>query len=210
MPKQTPILIWESIEKYYQKNKKYVCENQIVLDNKKKEEFVNTFIDLYNRIRKNYMQDNVDRLDHHKQTAIIIYSIIKNEIVYSENFKNVNYGKNPKDFFSLNNEQEVFIEPERIALEFGLTFMQNSLNEKLKEIGEKPIKDYKMPKPISCNKDYYVVLIRQLFFDFHYGNISNPEVFILSLANVLFLIEYLTLKENRIDTQKLKSICKEE
>lgn len=210
MPRKTPKLIWASIAEYYRNNVAFTDENGIVFDENKEEAFVNTFVDLYERVKSHYMRNDVTDLDHHKQAAIIIYSLIKNSVIYSSNYKNVEYGNNPKQIKLPEGQEYIFIELEKIALKAGLEYMANALNDILRKVGsgEKQIVEYNLPEPISCDNSYFIVLVRQLFYDFHYGNISNDEVYILSLANTLYLIEYMNLIEKKIDISKLKKSIK--
>lgn len=201
MPKKTPEKIWESIKEYYDNHKAYVENNNIYFDFEKKKAFVDTFKDMYDKILSNYMRDGVSSLDHHKQTAIIIYSLIRNSVIVEKEKNNVDFGENPKEASSNNNK--IFVELESIALKAGLEYMLCMLNKLLREIGEDEIEVYDLPIPISCDNGYNIVLIRQLFYDFKYGNISNPEVYILSLANVLYLIEYISLINHSINIEAL-------
>lgn len=204
MPSNTPKMIWSSIERYYDEHPNIVEENEIVLDKKKKNDFIKTFTNLYNQIKTNYMKDEVKELDHHKQAAILIYSAMANTIIYSTKHQNIKYGNSPKETRKLSGIQDVFIELEKIALKSGLEYMRQDLNKTLSNLKMQEISEYSFPTPMSCNNDYFLVLTRQLFYDFHYGKIDNPEVYILSLANVLFLIESITLIENGIDIKELK------
>lgn len=204
MPRKTPQSIWDSIENYYDTNSKYVEEHGVFFDKSKRDAFENTFIKLYNDIKAHYMRDDITQLDHHKQAAILVYSLLKNSVISSTKHKVIEYGNNPKEIRLPNGEKSIFVELEKIALKSGLEYMANTLNEHLISIGEQPIGEYHLPTPISCDNDYYIVLIRQMFYDFHYGNISNPEVYILSLANIFYLIEYMNLKERNVNVEKLK------
>ena len=208
MPRKTPQSIWNSIERFYDEHSEYVSEQGILFDKSKKTVFEDTFKDLYNDIKAHYMREDITQLDHHKQAAILVYSLLKNSVVSSTKSGDIIYGNNPREIRCQNDEKKIFVELERIALKSGLEYMANILNEHLSEIGEEPIGEYKLPTPISCDNDYYIVLIRQLFYDFHYGNISNPEVYILSLANVFYLIEYMNLKDKNINIEKLKNHMK--
>ncbi len=203
MPRKTPELIWESIKEYYLVRQSYASINGIKLDEEKKQKFIDTFVSLYCAIKTNYMQDSVKTLDHHKQAAIIIYSLISSSAITSTKYPHSDYKNNPKEANEQNPNLEVFVEPESVALKVGLEYMLGELNASLAATNQKKIDNYAFPIPLSCTNDYLVVLIRQLFYDFTYGNIVNPEVYVLSLANTLYLIEYINLLDNEIDVKEL-------
>lgn len=175
--------IWESIEKakeIYSKN------NDILFDvsPEKKASFDKQFRKTYKEVKDNYMTKDVIALDRHKVASIIICTIITENII------------------SLKKKTEkntIFLGSEMIALSIGLSYMQRSLNDILQELSiPKKVNGYYMPTAMACTTDYFDILARNLYFskrDF----VLNP----LDLADKLFLIEYLTLKNEMIDPQLL-------
>lgn len=181
--KNTPELVWDSLEDYYNA-RIYGKYFGIKFNFKKKENFINYFKVEYNNILNNYMKNNLHPLDRHKQTAILISDIIENDVIYSE----------------YNEKNKIFIGVEQLALLFGLSFMRANLNDILKQKNIKEIERYVFPEPMSCNTPYFDVLTRDLYFQKH----NNNSVYILFLSHILFQIEYWTLKENGIDPKKIK------
>lgn len=181
--KQAIDSIWESIEKVQDI---YSKSAEIVIDvsPEKKASFDKNFRAMYKLIKDNYMKPDVVALDRHKVAAIIICTIIDEEIV------------------STNKQTEndvVFLGSEMIALSVGLSYMQRSLNDILQEIAvPKIINGYHMPIAMACKTDYFDILARNLYFaKKHY--VLNP----LDIADKLFLVEYLTLKNEMIDPRLL-------
>ncbi len=177
--------IWDTV---IEASKLYDSDINLIFDVSKEKEklFTTTFKKYHNHILKDYMKQSVETLDRHKIAAIIICSIIDTKIV-TVNKNESNKGK-------------VFIGLEMIALSVGLSYMQRSLNDLLRKKGEtKYINAYVLPTPIACDTDYFDVLARNLFFARRDYKI-NP----LDIADKLFFIEYLTLKEKMIDPQILR------
>lgn len=171
--------IWQlldvSVEKLQEK------DSNIELDSESKNEFDSIFKKNIKKIKKNYMKTKVKNLDRHKVAAIIIFSILKSKAVKYEG--NVKKG-------------EIFIGQYVIAASVGFTYMQSCLNTALEKKGQKPIEKYCFPTPMSCNREYFEVFCRNLYYadtGKEWG--LNP----LDIADRLFLLEYYTLIKNDID-----------
>lgn len=180
----TPIIenAWTLLENEYQK---YSKENvDFILDKNKKEYFKQAFKKHYNEIKDNYMLPSVKYLDRHKVAAIIIVSILESNAV--------SYNNLDKDC--------VFIGNELLAIKVGLAYMTENLNEKLSEknVGKK-IEKVVFPEALSCETSYIEIMCRNLYIaktDYK----LNP----LDIADRLFLLEYIILLKNGIDTSVLK------
>ena len=180
----TPKYVWSALSKYYTEELK-PKDKDIVFHEEKKEEFISYFTDKYNAIRDEYMNENVSNLDRHKQAAILIADIIENHLFELPNLP----------------EDEIFIGSEQTALLIGLTYMKSSLNKELATHNLPEINEYVMPEAISCKTPYFDILTRDLYFQSH----KDSHIYILNLSNILFLIEYITLKELGIDMDLLKN-----
>ncbi len=183
--KKTPEFAWDAIVEYFNIKKNSSEWANVILDTSVQKAFIDTFVDSYNKILHNYMDKSVKYLDRHKQAAILIHCIIKCNI-----FK---LGKELKS-------DEIFVGAEQMALLVGLAYMKDRLNEILSVKKIKPIDSYVMPTVLSCQTEYFDILTRDLYLQ----NYTDSSVYILFLAHLLFLLEYQTLREKRIDIEQLK------
>lgn len=175
--------IWEAIGKAQEI---YAENNEISFDitDAKKNSFSKKFQQTYFDIKKKYMKPDVIALDRHKVAAIIICTIIEEDIV-----------KPTKEI----DKNTIFLGSEMIALSVGLSYMQRSLNDILSELSiPKIINGYYMPTAMACQTDYFDIMARNLYFS-RKSYVLNP----LDLADKLFLIEYLTLESEMIDPKIL-------
>ena len=176
--KQAIDSIWVAIEKA---KEIYSNDDNIIFDisSEKKNKFDKAFREAYAVMKKKYMKEDVAALDRHKVAAIIICTIVEQNIINSK----------------IPDGDSVFLGSEMIALSVGLSYMQRSLNELLQDVSiPKIINGYHMPTAMACKTDYFDILARNLYFsknDF----MLNP----LDLADKLFLVEYVTLKNEMID-----------
>lgn len=174
--------VWESIKKAQQL---YSEEQNIKFDVSeiKKDSFSKNFQNAYDAMKENYMSEDVVALDRHKVAALIICTIIEEKIVTYTNL----------------DKDQIFLGAEMIALSVGLSYMQRSLNDRLQELSiNKRITGYHMPTAMACKTDYFDIFARNLYFS-KTRYILNP----LDIADKLFLIEYLTLKNEMIEPNLL-------
>lgn len=174
---------WETI--YIGANIMCNEDKQIKFNAESKEKYMKTFEVLYEQICNDYMEDNKMPLDRHKIAAIIIVSILKAEVLGTVEL----------------NEEKVFTGNYVLATEVSFSYMLGELNAKLKEENQKEIEDFVFPQAMSCKTDYFKIFYRNLFF----AN-SNSEWGLnpLDIAERLFLVEYITLIEKKIDPNILK------
>lgn len=158
---------------------------EIEFDETKKEQFVKRFNDYYKKIKIDYMTKETKILDRHKQAAILICCVLEENII---NSKDIPKGK-------------IFVGKYSLALSLGLAFLCDRLNERLEEnkIFEK-ITDLTDIEPFACPTTYFDVLFRNLYFEEREMN----KVFVLTLANTLFLLEYIALIKKNIPLEKLR------
>lgn len=147
------------------------------------EKYRETFDSLYNKVSL-YMENKDGALDRHKTAAIIMISIIES---------------NPLICESDANSDKVFMANYVLAAEIGLSYMLEMLNQKLNKKGEKSIEKYFFPEAMSCSTEYFQIFYRNLYYA-HTDWILNP----LDMAERLFLLEYMTLKENDVNPNLLK------
>ena len=147
--------------------------------------FKKTFNDLYYKILNDYMEESVDNLDRHKVAAVIIISILKTI--------DIEYNNLP--------ETKVLWGKQTVAVNIGLNYMCGELNKILAENGwDGEIEKFDMPNAISCNTSFEDIMIRNLVYAE-----DNPEWGLnpLTIAENLFLLEYITIIQRGIDFKYL-------
>ena len=133
------------------------------------------------------MKDSSKPLDRHKIAAILIISTIRTDVLKS----------------TKKNENDIFIGNYILATEVGLSYMLQILNEELEKRELPPIEKYYFPEAFSCKTDYSKIFYRNLYFSNENADWGlNP----LDIAERLFLLEYITLLKNEIDTSILKEV----
>lgn len=181
--KQAIESIWGAIEKT---KDLYAKNGDIFFDvsESKKASFDQSFRKTYNEIKEKYMQKNVKSLDRHKVAAIIIFTILNENIITSKK--------------ELQNDT-IFLGAEMISISIGLSYMQRALNDVLRKLDvPKTINGYHMPAAFACETSYFDIFARNLYFSKR-DYVLNP----LDIADKLFLLEYLTLKNEMIDPRSL-------
>lgn len=185
----TPILAWNAMKNYYEKHKGDSL-SKVVFKDDSRESFVADFEAKYNEIKMSYMSSPKGNLDRHKQAAILLYCTTKNK-VFEYN------GKVDSD--------KIFVGCEQVGLLLCLSYMKDMLNNILEEIDEKPIDRYIFPTAFSCQTEYFDILTRDIYLQGY----KDAGVYILFLANILYFIEYNTLKEiNPSLIEKIKEYTK--
>lgn len=168
-------------------------DENILIDNDAYENFKKIFKDLYDEIRKAYMEKKEESLDRHKLASIIIVSILKSGCIKHQN--------------PIDENNEIFFAPYVLATSVGMTFMQRELNKTLKRKKKKMIQKLTFPDAFSCDTSYFDIFCRNLYYandNKQYG--LNP----LDIAEKLFLLEYIAVKNEKIDVNILKTKAKTE
>lgn len=153
--------------------------NQNAFDKYKK-----IFKDKYDFIKINFMKSSVSALDRHKVASIIIASIIESDsVIYNQKIS----------------DGKVFFGKYQIAVSVGLSYMLDQLNEMLAKKSNK-IEKYWFPEAFSCKTPYFDIFARNLYFTHEK---TNWNLNLLDIAEILFLLEYMTLQKNGIDPSLL-------
>lgn len=148
-----------------------------------RENFYSLFKENYRQIKERFMKDT-DKLDSHKQAAIITISFLKSDSIKCE----VREGK-------------ICIVPQLVALDVAISYMRDSLNKLLKEKNLKEIGDYILPIPIACETPYLEVIARILYYE---QSERDAQYCIMDLADRYFLIEYMNFTYYGINPLDLK------
>lgn len=180
----TPLIdsIWEKLTAssvvYGEENPHFAFQDD------KKELFAQKMKSNYRKVKDEYMTTSVENLDRHKVAAIIVISALEAEVI---------------GYKDLDNDY-VFIGAELIALNVGLSYMIDRLNERLDErqVGKR-IQRFVFPDAQSCSTPCAEIICRNLYYAKRdYG--LNP----IDLAERFFLLEYITLMKEGIDPNILK------
>ncbi len=175
---------WDALEKCFEKDihPKYP---EIEFNKIKKEQFKRTFCESYKYVKAKYMTEDTECLDRHKQAAILICCVLKEDILVSQKIP----------------EGKEFVGKYSLALSLGLAFMLDRLKERFDETGiEEEINDLTDIIAFACPTNYFDVLFRNLYFE----EKEQGSVFVLTLANTLFLLEYIALMKKNIPFEKLR------
>lgn len=160
-------------------------KSHIKYNRESKSTFENVFVDLYEKIARDYMQEMEEPLDRHKVAAITMISVIKAKVLECNKIE----------------EDDVFLGNYILATDSGLTYMLGEMNKRLDEKKGKEVKGYVFPEAMACETIYYKIFYRNLYFaDSNNEWGLNP----LDIAERLFLLEYITLEKNGIDPSILK------
>lgn len=155
-------------------------DDGILLNENAREKYAETLTDKYKFMMK-FMKPSVSSLDRHKVASIIIASIIETDAVIYE--KEI-----PED--------SSFFGKYMIAVSVGLSYMLERLNVRLNDKGIKKIERYRFPVAFSCATPYFEIFSRNLYLTHER---TDWKINLLDMPEILFFIEYFTLKENDIE-----------
>ena len=154
-------------------------------------EFKDRFSGYYKLFLEQFMTANTRELDEHKQAAVIVISIIESNAIQ----QSIQSGEIP-------------LAPYAVALNVGLSFLLDRINEKLERIGHNAIEEFQLPFPIACNTPYFESLCRILYYEdvgVKKQGINYPMSFnIVDWADRFFLLEYILLQQNQINPKDLR------
>lgn len=171
--------LWELVKRG--KDAIILQSKDIKFDDKKKQ-FCESYCKLYKEIQDTYMHKS-EALDRHKVAAIMIICVVKIKPL------------------SIQEQSKEFMGNYVLAADAGFNYMLDELNRVLKDNGMECIQRYAFPDALACDTYYYKIFYRNLYYTEKNESWSyNP----LELADKLFLLEYITLKENNVDMKKLK------
>lgn len=180
--------IWPIITKGYESYKNNYPE--LIFHNEMKEQFRSFYKDEYMHIKDRFMTDDTSFLDSHKQAALLTICCLKLNIVeYTKPMPNKN--------------NEICIIPQIIAINVGLSYMLQCLNDLLQDKKiNKHISKYYFPVAIACDTPYDKIICRILYLEQHEKDL---EFNVLELADRYFLLEYINLLQHDIEPPALKN-----
>lgn len=152
------------------------------------------FFELNDMILREYMKDGVKDLDRHKIAGIAIVSLLDSAVIqYKGELKE-------KRFFG----------KYTITASVAISYMQDNLNNMLNALDRDQISKIEFPKAFSCDTDCFEVFCRNIqFADENEKWNVNP----LDISEKLFMYEYITLLENKIPIDLIRTetrkVCQE-
>lgn len=154
-------------------------DDLMFLDDTLLDEYVINCDKEYVSCMKNNMGSDVENLDRHKVAAILVIEGLKLQII-----KRVD-GK------SADTDNEFFIGPQKVLLTCAIDYLAQQINLVLQ--GNKynlpPMKYFALPEAFSCSTSYVDIMSRLLR-----NELDADKLFILSLAEKLFLLEYIAIQ----------------
>lgn len=180
------VMAWKTIQDgYYECHEKYPS---LVFHNDKFDEFKNIFEDKYTDVMRRFMRSDIEALDAHKQAAILTISCLEANVIEHK----------------LTDSKQLSVVPQFIAINVGLSYMQNCINDILKERGiRKKIDKYYFPVAVACDTPYPEIMCRLLY---HEQNEQDMSYNVLELAEKYFLLEYINLLQRGIEPYLLKEL----
>lgn len=177
---------WKVIEKGYLKYYKQYPE--LIFHEEKKEDFEKAFQKRYEDVMLRFMQEGTGALDSHKQAAIITIVCLETNIIEHK----------------LSDIETLSIIPQVIAVNAGLSYMRECMNDTLKEKGiNKRIDKYYFPVAIACDTPYQEIICRLLY---HEQTEPDMSFNVLELSDRYFLLEYINLLQRGIEPHTLKTV----
>lgn len=179
--KNTIKFAWKSIQSECERFQEK--DPTIKFNEDKFEIFDKLFRQKYQNIMDRFMKDTTE-LDAHKQAALITICCLQAKIIEQV----VEDGK-------------ISIAPELVAINVGLSYMNDRLNERLQKRHLNQIGEYIFPVPIACETPYIEVMSRILYYEQHEEDMSFN---VMELSDRYFLIEYINLIQHGVEPLMLK------
>lgn len=178
--------VWNLIDDAVNDAKKKYPE--LVFHSEKKDMFAKEYQKDYNCIMKEFMSDDTEALDAHKQAALIAICCLKLDII------EYHAPAPDRDDFS--------VLPEMIIINISLSYMLDCLNDFLKKKKiKKSLERYYLPVALACDTPYEKSMCRILYYE---RTRSDMSFNVLELADRFFLLEYINLLQHGIEPYLLK------
>lgn len=173
---------YEALKTTFERHKKRVKDIEFNDDFDKFELYFN---EEYDGFCKKHMKQKAKSLDRHKVAAIIVVAAMRAQLISSKEIAKSGY---------LN------LITEKIITEVAFAWIKNELNLKIsKNDPSLKVDSLSMPEAFSCDTPYFYIFCRNLYYSYN-DNYLN----VLELAEKLFLIEYIVVKEHKIPISYLK------
>ncbi len=175
---------WKTIKEGYEESREVYPD--LVFNSEKFEEFSVLFRKKYEDIMARFMKKNTEALDAHKQAAILTICCLELNVIQH----------------NLQDADQISIVPQLIAINVGLSYMRNCINDILKKKKiHKKIDNYYLPIAIACDTPYQEIICRILYYE---QNEEDMSFNVLELSDRYFLLEYINLLQRGIEPHLLK------
>ena len=163
--------LWEEMLQNARNKKK--LDNNIIVNDNRKEIFFNIFEQTYTEFKQKYMKDEVVYLDRHKVAAILIYAVIKTQVME----------------YRIKDDSRVFLDNYYLAFSTGMSYMQYEVNLSNINQNKPPINKFRFPDVLFGKKSYIQHIINILYA----ADLDN-NLNIFELATIIFLLEVYNTK----------------
>lgn len=181
---------WLGLENSYNNWRKKENGNTLSFHPERKKDFSKLFSRYYNVIKNQFMTPETEGLDVHKQSAIMVISALEANIIEQTQ-----------------EEGKVALGAQAVILDVAFSYLEQSINNKLKEIGAHTVK-LKLPVALACDTSYFNILRRILYYEDNRVEIDDDfykmSYNVIEWSDRFFLLEYITLLSNGIDPQLVK------
>lgn len=158
--------------------------NKIVLVDEKQLEFKTKFCDYYKDMMEDFMTGDTKSLDAHKQAAILVKAAIDSGVLKQDS-----------------GENEVALGPYAVILNVAFSYLLQCIDERAKKIGVS-VSRMELPIALACETPYFEILCRILYYEDTRKGASGEKVMPINLldwADRFYLLEYITLLQNKLD-----------
>lgn len=180
---------WKALARAYENAQKAHPDISMKFNSNKQDKFEQIFTDYYENIRTNFMTEETEALDRHKQAAIFVVSAIEAGVVSQQC-----------------DEHEMALAQYVIVLDVSLSYLVGCINRRLNKIG-KSIPRIQLPSAWACDTKYFTILSRILYYENEDTKMAGTEKMsynVIEWSDRFFLLEYITLIQNQIDPNFMK------
>lgn len=137
----------------------------------------------YNRCKETTMNNKVVNLDRHKIAAILVIQAMNMRVI-----KRVDN----RDYAEADTEDKYFIGPQKILVICAIHYLAQEINRILVFHGDNisQMTKFPLPKAFSCDTEYIDIISRLLR-----NELDENKLFILSLSEKFFLLEYIAIRD---------------
>lgn len=157
------------------------------------EQYAKAFEDHYKNIKENFMSEDTESLDIHKQAAIIMISALEAQV-----FEQTPPGPG-----------KIPVGPYMAALNVALSYLEDHIKRVMKCVDSDKEAELLFPIAFACDTHYFEIMRRMLLYEDPNPGPGNPGYAlgynILEWADRFYLLEYITVLASGINPSVYKS-----
>lgn len=184
--------IWKAITIAVEKYNKNHPENILKMKSTAEEDIWNAYVEFNEECRTRYMSDDVDRIDRHKVCACYIYAIIKSGLI---------------EYKELSQNDKKYLYDEKMAVTIGASLLRSfviaAIDDSNKSDNEKKVLKKRIENGVRFPRTNHGDYRTNFEIELYYTKVNNTYN-ILGLANVLYLLETVTLDAMAVNPVKKK------